>query len=65
MSLVDCDSPREIAEYAQNLEYALEDAKKFCEWVECLGRTDCEIYKHELKASADLALDRIDKALNT
>jgi len=53
------------AERAEALETALEDAKLFSTWVECLGRTDCEIYKHELKGSADLSLDRIDKALNT
>ena len=47
----------------EKLRWALKDARGFAEWVECLGRTDCEIYKHELKASADLALERIEKAL--
>jgi hypothetical protein len=50
-------------ERAEALENALEDAKVFSEWVECLGRTDCEIYKHELKGSAYLSIDRINKAL--
>ena len=36
------------------------ELKAFAEWVETLGSTDCEIYKHELKANADLALERID-----
>jgi hypothetical protein len=45
------------------LELSLQDAKLFANWVECLGRTDCEIYKHELKASADLAIERINKVL--
>lgn len=42
---------------------ALEEAKMFAAWVECLGRTECEIYKHELKATADRAIERIDNAL--
>ena len=42
------------------LKFGLEDAKLFANWVECLGRTDCEIYKHELKGSADQTIDRID-----
>ena len=42
------------------LETALEDARLFANLVECWGRTDCEIYKHELKASADRALERIE-----
>jgi len=47
----------------QELESSLRDAKLFANWVECLGRTDCEIYKHELKASADLSIERINKVL--
>lgn len=43
---------------------ALKEAKQFAIWVECLGRTDCEIYKHELRASGLLAIERIDKALD-
>ena len=54
---------READERIAALETALEDAKGFSEWVEILGRTDCEIYKHELKSSADLSIERIDKAL--
>jgi len=42
---------------------ALEDAKIFANYIECLGRTNCEIYKHELKSSADLSLSRIDSAI--
>lgn len=45
------------------LEWALKDAKLFSELVEVWGRTDCELYKHELKASADLSLSRIDKVI--
>ena len=45
------------------MKISLEEAKGFSEWVEILGRTDCEIYKHELKGSADLAIKRISKAL--
>ncbi len=55
----------EALERVNELELALQDAKKFAEIVECWGRTDCEIYKHELKASADLSLDRISKVLET
>lgn len=43
---------------------ALEEQKRFSLLVECWGRTNCEIYKHELKASADLSLSRIDAALD-
>ena len=45
------------------LEEALHNARLFANVVECWGRTDCEIYKHELKDSADLALDRINNVL--
>ena len=48
---------------APDLLEALENAKLFAEWVECVGRTDCEIYKHELKASADQSIERINAAL--
>ncbi len=48
----------------EELELALKDAKIFSELVEIWGRTDCEIYKHELKSSADLSLDRINRALS-
>tara|TARA_R110002167_G_C12700024_1_gene653362 strand:+ start:5791 stop:6108 length:318 start_codon:yes stop_codon:yes gene_type:complete len=48
----------------EELIWGLKDAKLFAAWVECLGRTDCEIYKHELKVSADLAIDRINKFLD-
>lgn len=47
----------------EQMEIALKDARKFAEWIECLGRTDCEIYKHELRACADVAIARIDNAL--
>ena len=47
----------------EKLQWALKDARGFAEWVECLGRTDCEIYRHELKIIADLALERIERAL--
>jgi hypothetical protein len=63
--LVDCNSPQEVHDYAQALEYALQDAFVFSEWVEIIGRTDCEVYKHELKACADLSIDRINTAFNT
>ena len=53
----------EIREYILALEGALTEAKAFSEWVECLGRTDCEVYKHELKGNADLSIERIGKAL--
>jgi len=46
------------------LTNALEEAKAFAIWVEVLGRTDCEIYKHELKASADISIERISKVLD-
>ena len=46
------------------LEWGLMDAFLFSNWVECLGRTDCEIYKHELKASADLSIERIHKLID-
>lgn len=51
-------------EKIKELQYALEEAKSFAAWVECLGRTDCEIYKHELKGSADRSIERIEKALS-
>lgn len=47
------------------LQWALKDALSFAEWVECLGSTDCEIYKHELKVVADLAIKRINEALHS
>lgn len=52
------------AERAKKLETALEDAMLFASWVECIGRPDCEVYKHELKANAELAIDRINSALD-
>jgi len=54
----------EAANRIEALQYALEEAKSFATWVEVLGRTDCEVYKHELKGSADKSIERIDKALN-
>jgi len=51
------------AERAEALEYALENTKLFAIWVESLGSPDCEIYKHELKISADFTIERIEKAL--
>lgn len=51
------------AEKVQRLELALQDSLNFALWVECLGRTDCEIYKHELRSAADLAIERIESAL--
>ena len=42
----------------------LERAKGFAEWVETLGRTDCEVYKHELLGNANLSIERIEKFLN-
>lgn len=48
----------------KELEFALEESLLFSNWVECLGRTDCEVYKHELKGSADMSISRIEKALN-
>lgn len=52
-----------LIEEVERLRLALKDAELFSSWVECLGRTDCEIYKHELKASADLSIERIQRAL--
>jgi hypothetical protein len=51
------------AERAAKLEIALDNAMRFALWVECIGRTDCEVYKHELKGNADLAIERITKGL--
>lgn len=48
------------SERAEQLETIVENARTFAAWIECLGRTDCEVYKHELRASAVLMLDRID-----
>jgi hypothetical protein len=53
----------EAADRIETLQYALEDAKGFAVWTETLGRTDCEIYKHELKGDADRSIERINKAL--
>ncbi len=52
------------AERAKRLEVALQDALHFAEWVECIGKPDVEVYKHELRASAELAIDRINSALD-
>ena len=46
------------------LIWGLKDAKLFAVWVECLGRTDCEIYKHELEANANQSIERIDEFLD-
>lgn len=51
------------AKRAEKLEIALDNAMRFALWVECIGRTDCEVYKHELKGNADLAIERITKGL--
>ena len=53
----------EMAEQLKAIKYALLDAKVFAEYIEILGRTDCEIYKHELHGSASLELKRLDKVL--
>lgn len=55
----------EQAQRIKELEGVLTQAKGFAEWVEILGRTDCEIYKHELKSDADIYLQLIESALNT
>ena len=47
----------------QELESSLQDAKMFVEWVECLVRTEAEIYRGKLRARAALALERIEKVL--
>jgi hypothetical protein len=47
----------------KNLEFALIEAKGFAELIQIMGTTDCEIYKHELKADSDLAITRINKGL--
>ena len=52
------------ADRAKRLEIALQDALLFAEWVECIGKPDVEVYKHELRASAELAIDRINSALD-
>lgn len=56
----DCNA---LMKRIEELEWALKDARVFSELVEIWGRTDCEIYKHELKASADLSLERIDNVI--
>jgi hypothetical protein len=48
----------------QKLREALEDARLFAVLIESYSRQGCEIYKHELKSNADLAIERIDDALN-
>ncbi len=53
----------ELKEENERLKTGMYYAKKFAELVECWGRTECELYKHELKASADLQLERIAEAL--
>ena len=47
----------------EKLHALIETTKRFAEWVECVGRTDCEVYKHELRGNADLALKRIETTL--
>jgi len=51
--------------HSNDLEEALVDAKSFAEWVEILGRTDCEIYKHELLVNANRMIERLDMVLDT
>ena len=52
------------AERAKKLEDALESAILFAEWVECIGKPDIEVYKHELRSGAEKAIDRINAALD-
>lgn len=54
----------ELNSRIKRLENALEDARLFAVFVESLGRSEREIYKQELKSSADSSLTRIDMALN-
>lgn len=56
----DCDV---LIKRIKELENALGEAHNFALLVESWGRTNCEIYKHELKASADLSLERIEKVI--
>ena len=37
-------------------------ARKFAEWIISLSRDGVEIYKHELRANADLLIERIETA---
>lgn len=60
---LDSGNKQRLIEEVERLRLALKDAELFSIWVECLGRTDCEICKHELKASADLSIERIQRAL--
>ena len=55
----------EIEQRIEALEQALTQLKGFVEWIEILGRTDCEIYKHELKGHAYQNIEIIEKVLNT
>ena len=52
-----------LVEQNKALKAALLDAKGFAELIQIIGTTDCEIYKHELRGDSDLAITRIDKAL--
>lgn len=52
------------AERVERLEVALQDALLFAKWVECIGKPNVEVHKHELLSSAGLAIDRITSAID-
>ena len=58
----DCNAQYDIN---RELYKALIQLKGFAEWIEILGRTDCEIYKHELKGCADKNIGIIEAVINT
>lgn len=58
------DDRSNIAEQLEQIKRALLDSKTFTEYIELLGRPECEIYKSELHGSAILNLERLEKVLD-
>jgi Fic family protein len=57
------DDRSKIAEQLDAIKYALLDSKCFSELIEIRGRNDSDVYKSELRHSASLNLERLERVL--
>ncbi len=51
------------AKQIEQMKYELENCKLAAEWLLIISQPDKEMYKHEIQASANLTISRINKAL--
>lgn len=53
-----------LRDQAEKMKNGLLEARAFAEWVECISKPGCEMYKHELKVNADRSLELIYNILD-